>query len=1537
MKRITLILLTLFAYYCANAQIAIIEGLNATTLPTGWTQTSFANTTAEPCEGTHSWRRNFWASGTAGSITSPNLVAASNGTDVTVSFQWKGIEYGEGDGVGFTVSAQFSTDDGAIWQTIGEPISSTEITECETFSEIIPAALVPNGSSFKFRLNGTWISGDCYFYADDFSITQVSAVAPQCIVLSSPANNATNVSSSVISWTVPMGIPTGYKLNIGTTSGGTDLLNMFDVGNVLNYNLTSLTPSTTYFVTVIPYNANGDATACSESSFTSCGIINTLPWTENFDSLTTGTNVFPSCWNYSNVASTWSISTTPVAYSGANSLRRTWSTDGWAFTPKMTLVAGTSYTFSYFVKTNSATVGYAIDVTAGMGQTPDDMVETLSSVTDYQGVNWTKFSHEFTPSESGDYSIGLHVSAPSAPSGINFDDFKFDLTPSCVEPTSLIVEEGVTSNSATISWEEASIVPADGYEYYLSTVNTAPTAATDATGTVDAGVLFAELTLNPQTTYYVWVRSVCSDTDKSEWSTSVSLTTLCEPTALPWTEGFEGLTAAGSTIFPGCWKKENGDWRSAINSTTTYDSDARTGTYFIENAYSATNEFMWTPGFELTAGVNYDFSFWYASYGSYSTWDGSVFYSSSQSSVDAVELAPFIVSGTVAPSTYTQVINTFTPDADGIYYFAIRVNATSAPWYLSFDDFAFGLTPECAAPTGLLVDAAMTTDTTASVYWDESVTAPSNGYEYLVTETSEMPLDTATPTGDVGAGVLNADLIDLNPNTMQYVWVRSVCSASVNSAWGGPLSFMTMCEPVSEFAENFDAAVAFPDCWKKVGSTGSVYVQASATSVSLPNNIYFYSGSATTQAVLALPTVSNATEGTHRLKFKARAASTVGGIVEVGYLEVPNDAASFVSLASFTTTSNSVYDTFVAELGTQPTTGFLALRHSGVPANSLYLDDISWEVLPIAVPLCADAIATTNACGNFATVLSWDDVVGSDGYYLSLGTTPGGSDILNSEDIGGVLSYSFTGEIAATYYFTVTPYNSFGSAEDCTEQSFTTSATGCYCPSVPTSNDGNGITNVVLGNTSFPNTDVTYFDHTATSVDLPQGLNSNLQITFATGYTYDTNVWIDFNDNFAFESSELVFVGTSTNINPVVFNASFDMPVDAALGTHRMRIVSTDALQNPANPCYNGSYGVTLDFNVAVIPAPSCLPPTGLVVEGDVGSSTASISWTASGSSPVNGYDYYVSTTNTAPTAGTEITGSVEAGILTADLTSLVPSTTHYVWVRSECGTNDYSDWSASISFVTSCVAIDVSTTAWTEGFESLTAAGTANFPACWLKENGDWRSAINSTTTYDTDARTGTYFIQNAYSAVNEFIWTPGFQLTAGVNYDFSFWYSSYGSYSTWDASVFYNTNPTATDAVELAPFIATGTVAPSAYTEVINTFTPETSGVYYFAIRVNANSAPWYLSFDDFKLEAEDLKTVDFNTSTLKAYPNPVKDILNLSYTENITNVEVFNLLGQQVKTTVVNSNQAQFDMSDFASGTYLVKITSNNLVKTIKVIKE
>ncbi|MCK7591764.1 T9SS type A sorting domain-containing protein [Subsaxibacter sp. CAU 1640] len=148
-----------------------------------------------------------------------------------------------------------------------------------------------------------------------------------------------------------------------------------------------------------------------------------------------------------------------------------------------------------------------------------------------------------------------------------------------------------------------------------------------------------------------------------------------------------------------------------------------------------------------------------------------------------------------------------------------------------------------------------------------------------------------------------------------------------------------------------------------------------------------------------------------------------------------------------------------------------------------------------------------------------------------------------------------------------------------------------YCSSVPSSNDGAGITNLTLGTTAFTIPDVTYRDLTASPVTLQQGQNVNVQIRFATGYTYDSHIWIDFNDNFTFEASERVYSGTSASTNPTILNASFPLSATATVGAHRMRIGTADSGQATPNPCYSGTYGVTIDATVNII-APLCTSAT---------------------------------------------------------------------------------------------------------------------------------------------------------------------------------------------------------------------------------------------------------------------------------------------------------------------------------------------------------
>ena len=63
----------------------------------------------------------------------------------------------------------------------------------------------------------------------------------------------------------------------------------------------------------------------------------------------------------------------------------------------------------------------------------------------------------------------------------------------------------------------------------------------------------------------------------------------------------------------------------------------------------------------------------------------------------------------------------------------------------------------------------------------------------------------------------------------------------------------------------------------------------------------------------------------------------------------------------------------------------------------------------------------------------------------------------------------------------------------------------------------------------------------------------------------------------------------------------------------------------------------------------------------------------------------------------------------------------------------------------------------------------------------------------------------------------------------------------------------------------------------------------------------------------------------------------MLSLEAQNNIQNVSVYNMLGQEVVRVSPNVVETQLDMSALQVGAYFVKVTINNATKTIKVLKK
>ena len=113
-----------------------------------------------------------------------------------------------------------------------------------------------------------------------------------------------------------------------------------------------------------------------------------------------------------------------------------------------------------------------------------------------------------------------------------------------------------------------------------------------------------------------------------------------------------------------------------------------------------------------------------------------------------------------------------------------------------------------------------------------------------------------------------------------------------------------------------------------------------------------------------------------------------------------------------------------------------------------------------------------------------------------------------------------------------------------------------------------------------------YGNYTNQSTDLGQGSTNDLTITTGYGSVY-VKVWIDFNDNFNFETEEVVVndyviapgqgTGTYTETMPLV------IPANAGMGEHLLRAKTNYDASVPSDPCEATLFGETEDYVANIV------------------------------------------------------------------------------------------------------------------------------------------------------------------------------------------------------------------------------------------------------------------------------------------------------------------------------------------------------------------
>ncbi|MBB4805003.1 hypothetical protein HNP38_000275 [Chryseobacterium defluvii] len=471
-----------------------------------------------------------------------------------------------------------------------------------------------------------------------------------------------------------------------------------------------------------------------------------------------------------------------------------------------------------------------------------------------------------------------------------------------------------------------------------------------------------------------------------------------------------------------------------------------------------------------------------------------------------------------------------------------------------------------------------------------------------------------------------------------------------------------------------------------------------------------------------------------------------------------------------------------------------------------------------------------------------------------------------------------------------------------------------------------------------------YGDFTAQTISMNAGVNYPFTVT----HNYEDQnirIWIDFNNDGTFDDAAPELVATASSITSgttVTTNGTIAIPSTVTPGTYRMRV--GDRYSSQPIPCNLYGFGEAHDYTVSIGAAPSCVAP-GNISSSGVTSNSATINWTASTSTIGVGYEYFVSTSITAPTTATTATGSVGASATSVTLpNNLQSATTYYVWVRSVCTTVEKSQWSLETTFTTDCATI---TPSYTNDFSSFplvcweqVSGGSPTAPPTgtdeyWYEDgflNSGFDGAVKINL-YDTDQvgwlktvpfnlSGGGYRVKFDYGVTEYADTTPA---TMGSDDVIHFLVSSDGG-NTWTVLQTWNASNTPSN-------------VSTEYLLDLTSYTgANTIFAFYGSDGTVDDSEDYEFFVDNFVVEQASLSTAEVAgvKNSIKTYPNPFTEVLNISDVANVKSVSIMDVSGRLVKT--IENPSSALHLGELRPGMYVVSLNMRDGSKqAVKVIKK
>jgi len=354
-------------------------------------------------------------------------------------------------------------------------------------------------------------------------------------------------------------------------------------------------------------------------------------------------------------------------------------------------------------------------------------------------------------------------------------------------------------------------------------------------------------------------------------------------------------------------------------------------------------------------------------------------------------------------------------------------------------------------------------------------------------------------------------------------------------------------------------------------------------------------------------------------------------------------------------------------------------------------------------------------------------------------------------NIAGATASTYTPTITSALYFKrITSCNGTPNTGSASVQVILNAPASCYCTPAPTSVDGTGITNVTCGtiNNTTGAEAGNYGNYSAQITNVNEGSTVTVNITYSTGYTYVTIIWVDLNNDGDFgDAGEQVYSGTSLAANPTTLVATFTMPMGTSPGNHRMRIGGADT--GPPTSCYTGSYATYEDYTLNVVAVPVC---SGSPANGTASASVASA--TCSTNSDITGAGYTTGVSGLTYQWQSSLNNSTWANIAGATTPALYSATTvtvtTYYHLVTTCsnggGTGTSTSATVTINPVVAGTTVSSVNPACSGTTFTLSLSGnsTAGVTYQWQSssDGSSWSNIAGATSaTYNANQTTATYY----------------------------------------------------------------------------------------------------------------------------------------------------------------------------------------------------